>query len=325
MIDETHTICAGPGGYTKRYGLEPDLLTIGKTLGAGVPSAAYGMTQGVADRVVAGTFWHEADIGGVGGTLAGNALSLAAMRATLGEVLTDEAFDRMEELAIRFTDGVQDVIAAPRAAVAHRAPRLPRRVPVPPEPRAGRRRGRRRPGRGARRLHPPVPAQPRRAADAVPQHGADVAGHDDRGRRPAHGGVRRGRRRPWSTRRPRRSPDRPSTRGPAVAGILSSHGRPPTIDRPLCPAAEGAATGYAKRGVRYAESARGVVLDRGDVRPGRRGVGRGHSHARGRRTGEPVQRRRATPTGSSGAPTPREGPGTTMRSLAPSPGKRPTG
>ena len=111
VIDETHTICAGPGGYTKRYALEPDLLTIGKTLGAGVPSAAYGMTQAVADRVVAGTFWHEADIGGVGGTLAGNALSLAAMRATLGEVLTDEAFDRMEELGIRFTDGVQEVIA----------------------------------------------------------------------------------------------------------------------------------------------------------------------------------------------------------------------
>jgi glutamate-1-semialdehyde 2,1-aminomutase len=112
VIDETHTICAGPGGYTKRYGLRPDLLTIGKTLGAGVPSAAYGMTQEVADLVVAGTFWHEADIGGVGGTLAGNALSLAAMRATLGEVLTDEAFVRMEELAVRFTDGVEAVIAA---------------------------------------------------------------------------------------------------------------------------------------------------------------------------------------------------------------------
>jgi glutamate-1-semialdehyde aminotransferase len=112
VIDETHTICAGPGGYTKRYGLQPDLLTIGKTLGAGVPSAAYGMTQQVADRVVAGTDWHTTDVGGVGGTLAGNALSFAAMRATLGEVLTDEAFVRMEELAVRFTDGVQGVIAA---------------------------------------------------------------------------------------------------------------------------------------------------------------------------------------------------------------------
>ncbi len=111
VIDETHTICAGPGGYTKRYDLEPDLLTIGKTLGAGVPSAAYGMTQAVADQVIAGTMWHEADVGGVGGTLAGNALSLAAMRATLGEVLTDEAFARMEELAVRFTEGVEGVIA----------------------------------------------------------------------------------------------------------------------------------------------------------------------------------------------------------------------
>jgi glutamate-1-semialdehyde aminotransferase len=111
VIDETHTICAGPGGFTKRYDLRPDLLTIGKTLGAGVPSAAYGMTQEVADRVVAGTFWHEADIGGVGGTLAGNALSLAAMRATLGEVLTDEAFERMEQVAVRFTEGVEGVIA----------------------------------------------------------------------------------------------------------------------------------------------------------------------------------------------------------------------
>ncbi len=112
VIDETHTICAGPGGYTRRYGLKPDLLTIGKTLGAGVPSAAYGMTQQVADRVVAGTNWHETDVGGVGGTLAGNALSFAAMRATLGEILTDEAFVRMEDLAVRFTDGVASVIAA---------------------------------------------------------------------------------------------------------------------------------------------------------------------------------------------------------------------
>jgi glutamate-1-semialdehyde 2,1-aminomutase len=112
VIDETHTICAGPGGYTVRYDLQPDLLTIGKTLGAGVPSAAYGMTQRVADRVVAGTLWREADVGGIGGTLAGNALSFAAMRATLGEILTDEAFVRMEELAIRFTEGVETVIGS---------------------------------------------------------------------------------------------------------------------------------------------------------------------------------------------------------------------
>jgi glutamate-1-semialdehyde 2,1-aminomutase len=112
VIDETHTICAGPGGYTMRYGLQPDLLTIGKTLGAGVPSAAYGMTQPVADRIVAGTDWRTTNVGGVGGTLAGNALPVAAMRATLGEILTDEAFARMEELAVRFTEGVDGVIAS---------------------------------------------------------------------------------------------------------------------------------------------------------------------------------------------------------------------
>jgi glutamate-1-semialdehyde 2,1-aminomutase len=112
VIDETHTICAGPGGFTTRHGLRPDLLTIGKTLGAGVPSAAYGMTRQVADLVVAHTIWHATDVGGVGGTLAGNALSFAAMRATLGEILTDEAFVRMEELAIRFTEGVEAVIGS---------------------------------------------------------------------------------------------------------------------------------------------------------------------------------------------------------------------
>jgi glutamate-1-semialdehyde 2,1-aminomutase len=108
--DETHTISAGPGGMTGTLGLAPDFVTIGKTLGAGIPSAAYGMTEEVANRIVAATDWENQDVGGVGGTLAGNALSLAAMRATLGEVLTDEAFERMTELAVRFTDGVQATI-----------------------------------------------------------------------------------------------------------------------------------------------------------------------------------------------------------------------
>jgi glutamate-1-semialdehyde 2,1-aminomutase len=110
VIDETHTICAGPGGYTAAYGLEPDILTIGKTLASGVPAAAYGLSDEVADRVVASTIWKEADVGGIGGTLAGNALSLHAMRATLESVLTDEAFERMIALCDRFTEGVQATI-----------------------------------------------------------------------------------------------------------------------------------------------------------------------------------------------------------------------
>jgi glutamate-1-semialdehyde 2,1-aminomutase len=110
VIDETHTICAGPGGYTAAYGLEPDILTIGKTLASGVPAAAYGLSDEVSDRVVASTIWKEADVGGIGGTLAGNALSLHAMRATLESVLTDEAFERMIALCDRFTEGVQTTI-----------------------------------------------------------------------------------------------------------------------------------------------------------------------------------------------------------------------
>jgi glutamate-1-semialdehyde 2,1-aminomutase len=110
LIDETHTISAGPGGATKAWGLRPDIVTIGKTLGAGIPSAAYGMSEALSQRVYATTDWKNADVGGVGGTLAGNALSLAAMRATLGEVMTDDAFDRMIALGERFEQGVQSVI-----------------------------------------------------------------------------------------------------------------------------------------------------------------------------------------------------------------------
>jgi glutamate-1-semialdehyde 2,1-aminomutase len=111
VIDETHTICAGPGGYTRAHGLDPDFLTIGKPLASGVPAAAYGISEETSQRILGTTYWKEADVGGVGGTLAGNALSLHAMRATLENVLTDQAFDRMISLAERYTAGVEGVIA----------------------------------------------------------------------------------------------------------------------------------------------------------------------------------------------------------------------
>lgn len=110
IIDETHTLCAGPGGYTRAHELEPDLLTIGKAIGGGVPCGAYGMTDAVAERVLAHTKWDVADVGGIGGTLAANPLSAAAMRATLSEVLTDEAFARMITLGERFELGVTETI-----------------------------------------------------------------------------------------------------------------------------------------------------------------------------------------------------------------------
>ncbi|HEY5658077.1 MAG TPA: aspartate aminotransferase family protein [Myxococcota bacterium] len=112
ILDETHTISAGPGGCTKAWSLQPDFVTIGKTLGAGVPSAAYGISAELVERIYAATDYRNADVGGIGGTLAGNALSLAAMRATLGQVLTDAAFERMIELGERLERGVQEVIAS---------------------------------------------------------------------------------------------------------------------------------------------------------------------------------------------------------------------
>jgi glutamate-1-semialdehyde 2,1-aminomutase len=111
VIDETHTLCCGPGGYTGVAGLEPDFLTIGKPIGGGVPIGSYGFTDEVAGRILDHTVAGAADVGGVGGTLAGNALSLAAARATLTEVLTDEAFEHMIGLGERFERGVADTIS----------------------------------------------------------------------------------------------------------------------------------------------------------------------------------------------------------------------
>ncbi|HEY8843704.1 MAG TPA: aspartate aminotransferase family protein [Gaiellaceae bacterium] len=111
IIDETHTICAGPGGYTAAHGLEPDLLTIGKPIAGGVPAAAYGFSAEVADRLEELMPRDErADTGGIGGTVAANVLSLAATRATLAEVLTEEAFEHMIALGERFEAGVAEVI-----------------------------------------------------------------------------------------------------------------------------------------------------------------------------------------------------------------------
>ena len=106
MADETHTICAGPGGCTAEWKLEPDLLVFGKAIGSGIPGGTYGCTEEVAQRISARIHLEDCDVGGIGGTLAGNALSLAAIRATLEHVLTKKNFDKMIPLAVRFSDGV---------------------------------------------------------------------------------------------------------------------------------------------------------------------------------------------------------------------------
>jgi glutamate-1-semialdehyde 2,1-aminomutase len=108
--DETHTLSAGPGGCTRAWQLEPDIVTVGKSIGGGIPIGAYGLSADLVDRIAARADLDLVDTGGVGGTMAGNALSLAATRATLGEVLTDAAFETMIALATRYTAGVQATI-----------------------------------------------------------------------------------------------------------------------------------------------------------------------------------------------------------------------
>ncbi len=146
--DETHTICAGPGGYTGLHGLTPDMLTIGKTIGGGIPAGAYGFTEDVGERIRASITWDDSDVGGIGGTLAGNALSLAAIRTTLTEVLTDEAYGRMIPLAEQFEAGVASILAA--SAVPWHVTRL-----------------------GARCEYHFMPE--------LPRNGTDQAAHDDAG------------------------------------------------------------------------------------------------------------------------------------------------
>jgi glutamate-1-semialdehyde 2,1-aminomutase len=138
--DETHTFSAGPGGCTGAWGLEPDLVTVGKSIGGGVPAAAYGVTAEVAERVAGRRDADLVDTGGVGGTLAGNALSVAAMRATLEHVLTDEAFAHMTALATRFSEAVRAVLEAHRLpwSVVQLGARTEYRFTAPPPPDGGR-------------------------------------------------------------------------------------------------------------------------------------------------------------------------------------------
>ena len=112
IIDETHTISAGPGGMTAAHGLRPDMLTIGKSIGGGIPVGTYGMSEELGARVSAAIPIEDSDVGGIGGTLAGYALSLAAVRATLAEVLTPEAYAHTIPLAERWEAGVREAIEA---------------------------------------------------------------------------------------------------------------------------------------------------------------------------------------------------------------------
>ena len=110
--DETHTFSTGPGGCTRAWGLDPDIVTIGKSIAGGVPAGAYGMNAELTERILDDPAADIVDTGGVGGTLAGNALSVAATRACLESVLTEEAFGMMIDTATYFTESVRSVLTA---------------------------------------------------------------------------------------------------------------------------------------------------------------------------------------------------------------------
>ena len=112
IIDETHTLSSGPGGYTAAHGLAPDFLTFGKCIAGGVPVAVYGFTAEIAERINA-EFGRQgvSDPMGIGGTLSGNALAINAMRATLEHVATPQAYERMLSGADRMADGLEASIA----------------------------------------------------------------------------------------------------------------------------------------------------------------------------------------------------------------------
>jgi glutamate-1-semialdehyde 2,1-aminomutase len=111
LIDETHTISSGPGGYTRAHGLEPDLFVIGKPIAGGVPASAWGFNDAIAaswDRIRRDKAPGHS---GLGTTLSANALAMATMRATLAEVMTDAAYAHMATLAARLEAGLEAAIA----------------------------------------------------------------------------------------------------------------------------------------------------------------------------------------------------------------------
>ena len=135
IIDETHTLCAGSGGCTAAWSLDPDMVVLGKAIAAGIPAGTYGFSEEVARRLTAQRGPDVSVTGGIGGTLAGNALSARLMRVTLETVLTKASFEHMITQAQRYQSGVEQAIQA--AGIPWHVTRLGCRVeyrhqPAPP-------------------------------------------------------------------------------------------------------------------------------------------------------------------------------------------------
>jgi glutamate-1-semialdehyde 2,1-aminomutase len=111
IIDETQTICDGPGGVTRAWNLEPDIFTMGKAIAGGFPVAIMGVSQKVADSLPLLTERGRFVLG-IGTTLTGNALAIAALRANLEHVMTESAYERMFSVTERLANGIDKIIKA---------------------------------------------------------------------------------------------------------------------------------------------------------------------------------------------------------------------
>ncbi len=112
LIDETHTVSTGLGGYTKTHGLDPDIFVLGKPVAGGVPASVWGLSQSVADRLSVYNATKPSGYSGIGTTLSANPMQFAAMKACLSKVMTRDNYDHMEKLAARLRGGLINVIEA---------------------------------------------------------------------------------------------------------------------------------------------------------------------------------------------------------------------
>jgi glutamate-1-semialdehyde 2,1-aminomutase len=115
IIDETHTISTGLGGYTRTHGLSPDMFVVGKCVAGGMPTAVWGMTEDIATRFNAYDATRAPGHSGMGTTLSANPMQFACLTATLAEVMTAENYAQMEAGAERLAKGLSDAIARHKA------------------------------------------------------------------------------------------------------------------------------------------------------------------------------------------------------------------
>ncbi|HEY7765118.1 MAG TPA: aspartate aminotransferase family protein [Aestuariivirgaceae bacterium] len=115
IIDETHCLSSGPGGYSSTFALDPDAIVLGKPIAGGVPAAAYGVSAAFMERIADVLSARRPGHSGLGTTLAGSALQLGMMRHVLETYLTAKTFEPMFRLAEGLETGILTLIRKHKA------------------------------------------------------------------------------------------------------------------------------------------------------------------------------------------------------------------